>query len=291
MTCCSPTSQPKRPICPFHCFESATVCPREPAFIWSLSAKLITAPGARRLLALAEGGATVYASYFAGSTNSRRGPWITPLEEIFGVRHNLRYGLIDPILEDVVTFEFIEDLGDLKPGDVLSFKVGGTDAARAYLPVEPVDAKVVAVDRHGRPALLKHSIGGGSTVLSTYPIEHMAAHRALGESGGHLASLLGARVGVGSHETSARRGSESARRQHSLRLESDRSLCQLFERARHRRAIGNFVVQSAPVGHLGDDRTLWRVGGALGGLDQERYRAGRDFMRNTREQEEKEGGI
>jgi endo-1,4-beta-mannosidase len=142
------------------------------------SAKLITAPGARRLLALAEGGATVYASYFAGSTNSRRGPWMTPLEEIFGVRQNLRYGLIDPILEDVVTFEFIEDLGDLKPGDVLSFKVGGSDSARAYLPVEPVDAKVVAVDGAGRPALVRHSVGTGSTVLCTYPIEHMAAHRA-----------------------------------------------------------------------------------------------------------------
>jgi hypothetical protein len=120
----------------------------------------------------------VYASYFAGSTNSRRGPWITPLEEIFGARQNLRYGLIDPIVEEVVTFEFLEDLGDLKPGDVLSFKVGGSQAARAYLPVEPVDAKVLAVDGAGRPALLRHAVGAGSTVLCTYPIEHMAAHRA-----------------------------------------------------------------------------------------------------------------
>ena len=141
------------------------------------SAKLITAPGARRLLALAEGGATVYASYFAGSSNSRRGPWITPLEEIFGVRHNLRYGLIDPIVDEVVTFELVEDLGGLQPGDVLSFKVGGSDAGRAYLPVEPVDAKVLAVDGAGRPALLRHRVGTGSTVLCTYPIEYMAAHR------------------------------------------------------------------------------------------------------------------
>ena len=142
------------------------------------SAKLITAPGAHRLRQLAEGGATVYASYFAGSTDSRRGPWLTPLDEIFGVRHNLRYGLVDPIDEDVVTFEFLEDLGEIKPGDVLSFRAGGTPCARAYLPVEPTDAKVLAVDGAGRPALLRHSTGAGATVLCTYPIEHMAAHRA-----------------------------------------------------------------------------------------------------------------
>ena len=162
------------------------------------SAKLITAPGAQRLLALAKGGATVYASYFAGSTNSRRGPWITPLEEIFGVRQQLRYGLIDPILEDVVTFELVEDLGELKPGEMLSFKVGGSESARAYLPVEPTDAKVVAVDAAGRPALLRHSVGAGSTVLCTYPIEHMAAHRAFAnpEDTWRLYSALASAAGV-----------------------------------------------------------------------------------------------
>jgi hypothetical protein len=162
------------------------------------SAKLITAPGAQRLLALAKGGATVYASYFAGSTNSRRGPWITPLEEIFGVRQHLRYGLIDPILEDVVTFELVEDLGELKPGETLSFKVGGSESARAFLPVEPTDAKVLAVDAAGRPALLRHSVGAGSTVLCTYPIEHMAAHRAFAnpEDTWRLYSALASAAGV-----------------------------------------------------------------------------------------------
>jgi hypothetical protein len=99
------------------------------------------------------------------------------LEEMFGVRHLLRYGLIDPITEDIVTFEFLEDLGEIKPGTKLSFKVSGSPSARSYLPVEPVDAKVLAVDGLGRPALLRHSIGAGSSVLCTYPIEHMAAHQ------------------------------------------------------------------------------------------------------------------
>ena len=40
-------------------------------------AKLLTAPGIDRLRELAEGGATVYASYFAGSTANQRGPWLS----------------------------------------------------------------------------------------------------------------------------------------------------------------------------------------------------------------------
>jgi hypothetical protein len=142
------------------------------------SNKMMSAPGARRLSELAAAGATVYMSYFAGSTANQRGPWIAGLEELFGVRQSLRYGLVDPITDDVVTFEFLEDLGELSPGSRLSFKVAGTPSARCFLPVEPVDAKVLAVDGAGRPALLRHSVRNGSTVLCTYPIEHMAARLA-----------------------------------------------------------------------------------------------------------------
>ena len=162
------------------------------------SAKFITGPGSERLYTLAEGGATVYVSYFAGSTDRQRGPWISRLEELFGVRHLLRYGLVDAIAEDVVTFELVEDLGELAPGAVLSFKVAGSPSARSYLPVETTDAKVLAVDGAGRPALLRHSIGTGSTVLCTYPIEHMAAHRvsANPEDCWRLYSALASAAGV-----------------------------------------------------------------------------------------------
>jgi endo-1,4-beta-mannosidase len=162
------------------------------------SAKVMTAPGLERLHTLAEGGATVYVSYFAGSTIRQRGPWLTWLEDIFGVRHLLRYGLIDPIAEDVVTFEFVEDLGEITPGTVLSFKVGGSPSARSYLPVEAIDAKVLAVDGAGRPALLRHLVGAGSTVLCTYPIEHMAARLPASnpESTWRLYSALASAAGV-----------------------------------------------------------------------------------------------
>jgi endo-1,4-beta-mannosidase len=141
-------------------------------------AKLVTAPGLDRLRELAEAGATVYASYFAGSTPTQRGPWLSWLDEIFGVRHRLRYGLVDAIAGDEVIFQFVDDLGDIAEGTRLAFRVAGEPSARASLPVDPQGAEVVAVDGHGRPALLRHRLGAGWAVLCTYPIEHMAARSA-----------------------------------------------------------------------------------------------------------------
>ena len=162
------------------------------------STKLMTAPGLDRLRALAEAGATVYLSYFAGSTARQRGPWLTWLDEIFGVRHALRYGLVDPIEEDEVTFQFVEPLGDIEAGTTLTFAVAGERSARAYLPVAPAGADVVAVDGHGRPTLLRHALGSGSTFLCTYPLEYMAARtpRVNPESTWRLYSALATQAGV-----------------------------------------------------------------------------------------------
>jgi endo-1,4-beta-mannosidase len=140
-------------------------------------AKLVTAPGMKLAMRLAEDGATVFASYFAGSQPGQRGPWMPWLERAFGVRHHLRYGLADPIEDAEVTFEMVADLGELVTGTTLSFPVGGNANARAYLPAEPDGAQVLAVDGHGRPALLRHQTGKGAMVLCTYPIEHMASER------------------------------------------------------------------------------------------------------------------
>jgi Cellulase (glycosyl hydrolase family 5) len=138
-------------------------------------AKLLTAPGVEQLAELARGGATVYLSFFAGSTTNQRGPWLPWLDELFGVRHELHYGLVDLVDEDDVSFELVAPLGSLPPGARLSFRVPRDEGARAYLPVAPDGADVVAVDGHGRPALLRHGLGAGAAYLCTYPLEHMAA--------------------------------------------------------------------------------------------------------------------
>ncbi|HUZ81683.1 MAG TPA: hypothetical protein VMU73_05505, partial [Gaiellaceae bacterium] len=162
------------------------------------SAKLLTAPGLDRLRALAESGASVYLSYFAGSTANQRGPWLTWLDEIFGVRHTLRYGLVDPIADDEVTFSFVEPLGEIAAGATLTFAVAGESSARAYLPVTPAGADVVALDGHGRPALLRHALRSGRTFFCTYPLEYMAARtpRVNPESTWRLYSALAAEAGV-----------------------------------------------------------------------------------------------
>lgn len=141
----------------------------------SPSTKLLTANGVDRLDELARGGALVYLSAFNGSTDNQRGPWLAGLRELFGVNQLLRYGLVNPIDADVVSFEFVRPFGDLEPGEQLHFKAAGNRCARSYLPVEADGADVVALDANGRPALLMRTVGAGKTVFCAYPLEYMAS--------------------------------------------------------------------------------------------------------------------
>jgi hypothetical protein len=76
--------------------------------------------------------------------------------------------------------------------------VAGGPHDRGFLPVRPAGAEVLAVDAHGRPALLLRRAGEGSIVLCTYPIEHLTA---IGTGGGTdavsvLYDALAAHAGV-----------------------------------------------------------------------------------------------
>jgi hypothetical protein len=81
------------------------------------------------------------------------------------VRHDLRYGLVAPILEDIVSMRFVADFGYLRTDQVLRFQIGGNEHARAFPPVTPVGAEVLAVDDYGRPCLLRNRVGDGWAVL------------------------------------------------------------------------------------------------------------------------------
>jgi len=121
------------------------------------------------------GGATVYVSYCAGDVPWHRGPSYGSMNELFGIRHQLDVGVGDPIEDDVVRFTFTRDFGGLARGATLEFKAAGNEHARAYLPLTPTTAEVIATDDHGRPALLRRQAGRGSLVLCSYPLEYMAA--------------------------------------------------------------------------------------------------------------------
>jgi endo-1,4-beta-mannosidase len=139
------------------------------------SAKQLTAPAWRDLATFAEGGAVVYVSYSPGNHGVQRGLWHADVNGMFGVEHQLRYGLVDPIRDDEVSVTFVADLGSLPEGATLTFRAGGNEHARSYLPVRATDAEVVAVDQHGDPVLLRRSHGAGHLVLCTFPLEGMAA--------------------------------------------------------------------------------------------------------------------
>jgi endo-1,4-beta-mannosidase len=139
------------------------------------SVKQFLAPTADRLEALAESGACVYVSYCAGDVAWHRGPSYGRMNELFGIRHQLDVGLTDRIADDTVQLVFTRDFGGLTRGSTLSFRAAGGEHSRAYLPVEPGTAEVIATDSHGRPALLRRQAGRGSLILCTYPLEFMAA--------------------------------------------------------------------------------------------------------------------
>jgi endo-1,4-beta-mannosidase len=139
------------------------------------STKQLTAPGWRALEGFAHGGAVVYVSYCAGANAAQRGPWYADLNGMFGVEHQLTYGLVDPIEDEEVVVTFVRDFGSIPEGSRLEFRAAGNEHSRAFLPVRPTDAEVVAVDQRNRPVLLERQAGGGRLVLCTYPLEHMAA--------------------------------------------------------------------------------------------------------------------
>ena len=135
------------------------------------SAKQLTAPTWRELNRLAGEGAVVYVSYSAGDHGTQRGMWHADLNGMFGVEHRLRYGMVDPITDDEVDVTFTADIGPLGAGTTLTFRAGGNEHERVFLPVRATDGEVVAVDRHDNPVLVRN----GNLVLCTYPLEAMAA--------------------------------------------------------------------------------------------------------------------
>jgi endo-1,4-beta-mannosidase len=141
----------------------------------SPSTKQFLATTASDLERLVTDGACVYVSYSPGDNDWHRGPSYGRLNEFFGVTHRLETGMSEPITDDVVTFTLRRDWGGLAAGTTMRFRAAGNEHGRGYLPVEATGAEILAIDGHGRPALLLRRTGRGSVVLCTYPIEHMAA--------------------------------------------------------------------------------------------------------------------
>jgi endo-1,4-beta-mannosidase len=155
------------------------------------SSKALLATTFPTLLQRATSGAHVYVSWFAGVNRNQRGAWWPRLEPIFGARHTLRYGLSE-IADDELTLRFTAPLGDLVPGDELVIRAAGDEYARAFLPLEVTDAEVIATDAHGRPALIRRSVGTGALYLGAYPVEYYGAARRNANDADQVHRLYGA---------------------------------------------------------------------------------------------------
>ena len=155
------------------------------------SVKQLLAPTAAVLERLAADGACVYASYSAGDTEWHRGPSYGRLDETFGVRHQLDVGMANPIEDDTVMLYFHRDFGDLARGTTLTFGAVGNQHSRAFLPVEPVGAEVIATDNRGRPALLSRRAGRGPGFRHLVHLPDRAHGRAdpAGQPGRHRDAL------------------------------------------------------------------------------------------------------
>jgi endo-1,4-beta-mannosidase len=145
-------------------------------------ARLVLVPCGRRLDSaswirleeIASAGATVYVSYFSGSSPAQRGPWHPNFDAMFGVENQLRYGLVEPIDADEIRLELNRSVGSGRSGDSLVFRVAGSYSARSQLPYGLVDASEIATSEAG-PALLERRVGAGRLLLLTCPVEYFAA--------------------------------------------------------------------------------------------------------------------
>lgn len=149
-------------------------------------ADLIIVPSTRALVAstwdklldAARDGSHVFASWFPGIGRYQSGAWWPDLEPIFGVRHKLRYGLLDAA-PDSADWTVTSPFGGLERGEVLSFPPPA-DIEASFLPVELADdpgVEVLAVDAAGNPALVRRRVGSGAVYLCTYPIEYFGSAR------------------------------------------------------------------------------------------------------------------
>jgi endo-1,4-beta-mannosidase len=153
--------------------------PKDARLLIAPSMQMLTGPGWQELERLAEAGATVYVSYLSAHEPGRApfhpGLWHPDLNSFFGVRHLLRYGLVTPIEGDEVVWRFERGFGTIEAGEELHFAARGSEDGRSFLPVEPLEAEVLALDSSGWPALLRRSVGSGSIVLAVHPLEYMAS--------------------------------------------------------------------------------------------------------------------
>ena len=94
------------------------------------------------------------------------------LEQLFGVRPGRPPSAFTPPQGGMGELRLVEGLGDLRAGEQIVVPV----ADAPYLPIAPREAKVLAVDGDGHPALTVHSVGRGKAFFCPRSLEWLLTH-------------------------------------------------------------------------------------------------------------------
>ena len=147
--------------------KSRPKVPADSEIIFAPTIRRLTSPYWRSLINFVEKGGWLYVSYSSDG-------WVHLFEELFGAKHNLRFGLVD-LPKEKVKITFVKDFGNISEGDTLEFLTENLTRDAAFCPVVTTTAEVIAVDDNNRPALLLNEIGEGKVIFSTYPLEHYSS--------------------------------------------------------------------------------------------------------------------
>ncbi len=148
-----------------NCFTHTTSFGQVPATMWLPALKRLSAPFWQEILDNVSKGATLYASFATDH-------WMVDLDEILGIKSNLRFGLPEFYPDSMLTISSPCSWGPL--GDkTLSIPLGEQRNTRAlgYLPCQSLTAVTLLEDSAGRPLLIRKSLGQGHIYYSLFPFE------------------------------------------------------------------------------------------------------------------------
>lgn len=93
-------------------------------------------------------------------------------EELFGARHQLRYGKVEIPKGNNIVLNFQRNFFGISKEEIIQIPIAGSPEQMGFCPVDSMETEVIAKDTEGRATILSHSIGKGKTIFVGYPLEY-----------------------------------------------------------------------------------------------------------------------
>jgi endo-1,4-beta-mannosidase len=102
---------------------------------------------------------------------------IPEMAELFGAR------MVDQLPVHEAVLKVVKPFGGLKVGESFHWAAAAEDGEQWEAVLEAKDGEVIAVDANGKPALVAHKVGKGTTLLCAFPIELYLSGQAMAFEG------------------------------------------------------------------------------------------------------------